>query len=122
MHDGRAMWHAVEYERSATSQGSIERKLRPYRRALQMGEGQPVLMVCETETAAARFAALGPELPMSVSVYREVLGSPFAGQASPWSYQGKAVDIDHLCRVPLWSREHRDRGEYLLVERTGMQL
>ena len=122
MRGGRGMWHAVEYERSATSPGAIERKLRPYRCALHMGEGQPVLMVCETDTSAARFTALGSELPMSVAAYREVLEKPFGGQNSPWRHGGATVDIGHLCRMPLWSRENRDYWEYLLVERTGLQL
>lgn len=120
--DGRGLWHAVEYERSATKRSAIERKLRPYRCAMQMGEGQPVLMVCETAAAAAEFAAQGWDLPMSVAVYREALERPWSGQASPWRHGGEKVDVDHLCRMPLWSREKRDRCEYFLVESIGHQL
>ncbi len=35
--DGRAMWHTVEYERSAVSPKAILKKLRPYRLAWDMG-------------------------------------------------------------------------------------
>ena len=122
MGDGRGLWHGVEYERSATSEGAIERKLRPYRAALEMGMGLPLLMVCETEAAATRFEVLGAELPMSVAVYRDVQGRPFNGPTSPWQRDGATVDVGHLSRVPLCSRENRERWEYILVEGMGMQL
>ena len=120
--DGRALWHAVEYERSATTESAIARKLRPYRCAQEMGEGQPVLMVCETEAAAAEFADQGSDLPMSVAVYQEALERPWRGPASPWRRSGEKVDVGHLYCMPLWSREKRDHWEYLLVERIGHQL
>ena len=122
MADGRGLWHAVEFERSATSERSVERKLRPYQVTWEMGMGQPTLMVCETETAAARFERLAKDLPMSVAVYRKALRQPFRGPRSPWRRDGATVDVGHLCRVPMWSRENRDHWEYILVEELGMQL
>ena len=120
--DGRAMWHAVEYERSAISWKAIKRKLRPYLVAWDLGQAQPLLVVCHTEAAARRFEELGRDLPMLVGVCQDVLKRPYHGEESPWRRDGSRVDIDHLQRIPLWSRSHAERMQYLLVERTDLEL
>ena len=122
LNDTSAVWHAVEYEKTATEEGRIGDKLRPYRVAVGMGEGYPLLMVCETEKAAESFAALGRDLPMCVGVYHRVLKRPFYGPASAWSSHEAAVDVDHLRHVPLWSEAAHVRSRYILVERTDLRL
>ena len=51
-----SVWHAVEYEKTAIEESRILEKLRPYRVALGMGTGHPLLMVCETQKAAGSLA------------------------------------------------------------------
>ena len=57
---------------------------------------------------------------MLVAVYRDVLKSPFRGEESRWRSGATRTDIDHLQDVPLWSKDHRGRMQYLLVERTDL--
>ena len=122
LNDTWAVWHAVEYEKTATEEGRIGDKLRPYRVALGMGKSHPLLMVCETEKAAERFTEIGKDLPMCVGVYHRVLKRPFYGPASAWSSHEAAVDVDHLRHVPLWSEAAHVRSRYILVERTDLRL
>ena len=122
LNDEWAVWHAVEYEKTATEESRISDKLRPYRVALGMGKGHPLLMVCETQKAAESFAAFGRDLPMCVGVYHRVLRQPFHGLGSAWSQNGTSVDIDHLRHVPLWSESAHVRSQYILVERTDLRL
>ena len=117
-----SVWHAVEYEKTATKESRILEKLRPYRVALGMGRGHPLLMVCETQKAAESFAAFGRDLPMCVGVYHNVLKQPFYGPGSAWSRNKAAVDIDHLRDVPMWSQANHVSSQYILVERTDLRL
>ena len=118
--DGWAMWHAVEYERSAVGEKRILKKLLAYEVAWQLGQAVPLLMICETEVAARRFQEMGRHLPMLVAVYRDVLKSPFRGEESRWRRGATRTDIDHLQDVPLWSKDHQERMQYLLVERIDL--
>lgn len=120
--DGRAMWHAVEYERSAVGEKRILKKMRPHQVAWQLGQAVPLLMICETAAAARRFQELGRGIPMLAAVYRDALNSPFQGEASPWHHDGTPVAIDHLQDVPMWSSDHHDRMLYLLVEQMHRDL
>ena len=79
-------------------------------------------MVCETQKAAESFAELGRDLPMCVGVYHSVLKKPFYGPGSAWSRNEAAVDIDHLRDVPLWAPANQVASQYILVERTDLQL
>ena len=122
LNDGRAVWHALEYEKTATEESRISDKLRPYRVALGMGRGRPLLMVCETQKAAESFAEFGRDLPMCVGVYHSVLKQPFHGPGSAWSRNEAPVDIDHLRDVPLWPQATQVASQYIFVERTDLQL
>ena len=44
LNDGRTLWHAVEYEKTAIKDSLITLKLKPYRLALDMGRGHPLLI------------------------------------------------------------------------------
>ena len=117
-----SVWHAVEYEKTATKESRISDKLRPYRVALSMGKGHPLLMVCETQKAAESFAEFGRDLPMCVGVYHNVLKQPFYGPDSAWSRNEAAVDIDHLRHVAMWLQANHVSSQYILVERTDLRL
>lgn len=79
-------------------------------------------MVCETQKTAERFAHLGRDMPMCVCVYHSVLKHPFHGPGSAWSRNGAPVDIDNLRDVPLWSQATQVTSQYILMERTDLQL
>ncbi len=114
--DGRAVWHAVEYERSAKTPQAIEKKLWPYRVAHQLGESVPMLMVCETERASARFAEQRGAVPMLVAKYRDITRG-FHLAKLVWLWNEEATDVTHLSTVAWWTGPQRERLEYLLWER-----
>ena len=98
--DSLVVWHCVEYEQTAETDGEIDEKLNGYRTAMrELGDPWPMLMICKTKEAADKFGLRGDDLPMLVAVYHEVIddkGHGFYGEASVWRYRGERVDIDHL--------------------------
>ena len=88
--DGTAMWHAVEVERSATADATIDRKLAPHRIARDWGGIWPVLVVAGKGTknergrrvdlaAAERFAARGSDLPLLAIPYSQAIRGGMTG-------------------------------------------
>ena len=93
---GTYVWHTVEFERSATGEAEINKKLGPYQIFAVGGVPLPMLMICETPDAAERFLRIGDDLPMLVSTLDEVLHGDFQGAASVWRYGKSNVDISSL--------------------------
>lgn len=85
--------YALEFERRASTPGGIARKLRPYRRAAAAGRGLPVLFVCETEAAAARFIASRGNLPLLATTLATALAGPLTGEHTVWSEPGRPVHM-----------------------------
>ena len=96
---GTYVWHTVEFERSATDEPAINRKLAPYQIFAEEMFPLPMLLVCETREAAGRFLRIGDDLPMLVSTLGEVLHGDFEGDASVWSYGNARVDISRLSQA-----------------------
>ena len=93
------VWHAVEFERSATTEDSINTKLAPYQIFADEMFPLPMLMICETPEAADRFLRIGDDLPMLVSTLDDVLHGDFEGAASVWRCGNARVDISRLSQA-----------------------
>ena len=93
---GTYVWHTVEFERSATGEAEINKKLAPYQIFADEVFPLPMLMICESPDAAERFLRIGDDLPMLVSTLDEVLHGDFQGAASVWRYGKSNVDISSL--------------------------
>ena len=104
---GRAMWLAVEVERSATAVSSITHKLGHFRIAKDLGEAWPVLVIAgkgrkgaaereKDNTAVHRFMDLGNDLPMLVTPFCQVLEGKLVGADSRWLRGGRVVPITDL--------------------------
>lgn len=76
--------HCLEYERSATTPSEVIDKIRPYRKCAAMGRPAPLLMVCETEQAANRFAEYDTLLPLLVTHNAAVEAGRLTGDATVW--------------------------------------
>ena len=76
---GTYVWHTVEFERSATGEAEINKKLAPYQIFADEVFPLPMLMICESPDAAERFLRIGDDLPMLVSTLDEVLHGDFHG-------------------------------------------
>ena len=76
--------YSLEYERSATTPSEIIDKIRPYRKCAAVGRPAPLLMVCETETAAERFAEYGSILPLLVTHTAAVEAGRLTGDVTVW--------------------------------------
>ena len=96
---GTYVWYAVEFERSATKEPDIGKKLEPYRIFADEMFPLPMLMICETPEAAGRFLRIGDDLQMLVSTLDAVLHGDFEGDASVWSYGNVNVDISSLSQA-----------------------
>ena len=95
---GMYVWYAVEFERSATEEPDIGKKLEPYRIFAEEKFPLPMLMICEKPAAADNFVRSGGDLPMLVSTLDEVLHGDFEGDASVWRKGNAKVDISSLSR------------------------
>ena len=105
---GWAMWHAVEYERSARAESQIPRKLRPYRGAArEKGDSWPMLMVCgqgkrgkkgrAADLAVARsYMEQGDDLQMLVMPTHEAFGGRLVAPGAHWLWKHRHVPITHL--------------------------
>ena len=80
--------YCLEYERSATSPSEIIDKIRPYRKCSAVGLPAPLLMVCETEQAAERFAEYDSLLPLLVTHTAAVEASRLTGDVTVWRRRG----------------------------------
>ena len=89
--------YCVEFERSASSYYSIVDKLRPYRRCVAAGRAVPMLMVCETEQAAERFAEYDALLPLLVTHTAAVEAGRLTGDVTVWRQQD-ADTVSLHCR------------------------
>ena len=96
---GTYVWHTVEFERSATTETDINKKLAPYQIFADELFPLPMLMICETRVAAERFLRIGDDLPMLVSTLYDVLHGDFEGAASVWRYRNANVDISRLSQA-----------------------
>lgn len=76
--------YCLEYERTATTPSGVTDKLRPYRRCAAVGRPAPLLMVCETEQAAERFAEYGSILPILVTHTGAVETGRLTGDVTVW--------------------------------------
>ena len=105
--DGTAMWHALEFERSARAESQVIRKLRPYRRAMGKGNPWPLLMICgkgkpgdkantEDQSTARTFVRHGVDLPMLVMTAREAFSGRLVLPGDTWRHMGGRVPITYL--------------------------
>lgn len=85
--------HAVEVERTAVGRRSVAAKLNPYRRAAAARQGMPALFVCETERAAANFAAAAGSLPLLVTTLTAARSGPLTGDRTVWIGTGRTVSL-----------------------------
>ena len=76
--------HCLEYERSARSPSEVMEKIRPYRRCAAVGRRVPLLMVCETEQAAERFAEFDTLIPLLVTHMAAVEAGRLTGDVTVW--------------------------------------
>ena len=76
--------HCLEYERSATTPSEVIEKIRPYRKCAAVGRHVPLLMVCETEQAAERFAEFDTLVPLLVTHKAAVEAGRLTGEATVW--------------------------------------
>ena len=93
---GTYVWHTVEFERSATTETDINKKLAPYQIFADELFPLPMLMICETRVAAERFLRIGDDLLMLVSTLYEVLHGDFEGASSVWRYGKSNVHVSSL--------------------------
>jgi len=89
--------YCLEYERSATTPSEVIDKIRPYRRCAAVGRPAPLLMVCETEQAAERFAEYGSILPILVTHTAAVEAGLLTGDDTVWRQRGSDTVSLH-CR------------------------
>lgn len=76
--------YCLEYERSATTPSEVIEKIRPYRKCAAVGRHVPLLMVCETEQAAERFAEYDTLVPLLVTHKAAVEAGRLTGEATVW--------------------------------------
>ncbi|WP_419946855.1 hypothetical protein [Candidatus Poriferisodalis sp.] len=76
--------YCLEYERSATTPSEVIDKIRPYRKCAAVGRPAPLLMVCETEQAAERFAEYDSLLPLLVTHTAAVEAGRLTGDVTVW--------------------------------------
>jgi hypothetical protein len=76
--------YCLEYERSATTPSEVIDKIRPYRKCAAVGRPAPLLMVCETEQAADRFAEYDSLLPLLVTHTAAVAAGRLTGGVTVW--------------------------------------
>ncbi len=76
--------YCLEYERSATSPSEVIDKIRPYRKCAAIGRHVPLLMVCETEQAAERFAEYDALVPLLVTHTAAVETGRLTGDVTVW--------------------------------------
>ena len=111
--DGSAMWHAVEYERSALAESQVNRKLGPYRTAMDEGHPWSMLMVCgrgkrsgrgraEDWAAARRYMDAGDDLPMLVMPTHLAFSGDLAAPGATWHRRGGRVPITQLIHEVDW--------------------
>ena len=111
--DGSAMWHAVEYERSALADSQVHRKLGPYRTAMDEGQIWPMLMVCgrgtrsergraEDWAAARRYMDAGDDLPMLVMPTHRAFSGDLVAPGARWHRRGGPVPITQLMQEVDW--------------------
>ncbi|WP_419863844.1 hypothetical protein [Candidatus Poriferisodalis sp.] len=89
--------YCLEYERSATTPSEIIDKIRPYRKCAAVGRPVPLLMVCETEQAAERFAEYDSLLPLLVTHTAAVEAGRLTGDDTVWR-QRDADTVSLHCR------------------------
>lgn len=87
----------LEYERSATSPSEVIDKIRPYRKCAAVGRSVPLLMVCETQLAAERFAEYDALLPLLTTHTAAVQAGRLTGDTTVWTRRGAEVVSLH-CR------------------------
>ena len=75
-----------------------------------------MLMVCETDRAAARYAERRGEIPMLVAVRRAIVRGFQAGKRV-WKWNQETTDITYLTTMRLWDGPERERLNYLFSER-----
>lgn len=83
--------YCLEYERSATTPSEIIDKLRPYRKCAATGRHVPLLVVCETEQAAHKFAEYDALVPLLVTHKAAVEAGRLTGDATVWRQRGTAA-------------------------------
>lgn len=80
--------YCLEYERSATTPSEVIDKIRPYRKCAAVGRPAPLLMVCETDQAAQRFAEYDSLLPLLVTHTAAVEAGRLTGDTTVWQQRG----------------------------------
>ena len=83
--------HCLEYERSATSPSEVIEKMRTYRKCAAVGRHVPLLMVCETEQAAERFAEFDTLVPLLVTHMAAVEAGRLTGDSTVWRKRDTAA-------------------------------
>lgn len=76
--------YRLEYERSATTPSEVIEKIRPYRKCAAVGRHVPLLMVCETEQAAGRFAEFDTLVPLLVTHMAAAEAGRLTGDITAW--------------------------------------
>ncbi|WP_419854280.1 replication-relaxation family protein [Candidatus Poriferisodalis sp.] len=83
--------HCLEYERSATTPSEVIEKIRTYRKCAAVGRHVPLLMVCETEQAAERFAEFDTLVPLLVTHMAAVEAGRLTGDSTVWRKRDTAA-------------------------------
>ena len=108
--NGRAMWHAVEIERTASAYSAVRTRLGNHRKARQQGEVWPGLWVlgkgvdstqgrARDDAATQRFMDIGGDLPILVIPRYRAFDKDLSYLKSGWLRDGQTVPIDYLKRV-----------------------
>ena len=110
--DGDATWAALEYERSAVTVKAIVDKLGPYQTLLEAGLHPPLLVVTETEAAAAMFAELGGAYPLMVTTADRALKGPHMTEEGDnlrlgiWGFEASFDQEDPFeYSIEMWKRQ-----------------
>ena len=83
----------IEFERSATSEGDIGKKLEPWRIAMDHELPYFVAFVCETTPAEQICSGLTGNLLLLTTTLEEVNRGPATGERTVWRHQGHPISL-----------------------------
>lgn len=89
--------YCVEYERGARGILAVARKLRPYQRCAATGRPVPLLMVCDSETAAGNFTEFDSNIPLAVAHTAAMRTGHLTGESTVWRRRGE-IAVPLRCR------------------------
>ena len=91
--DGERFLVCIEFERSATGEGDIRRKLEPWSIAADHDLAHMVAFVCETTAAEDIFSRLTGNLLLLTATLEEVKRGPVTGKVTIWRYEGQPIPV-----------------------------